>query len=65
MALPDVLVFSAGVGADETVNGGRVANVTALGDDVVQARARAYEAVDLITWPGMQYRRDIALTALA
>ncbi len=64
-ALPDVLLFSAGVGSDNTTNGGRVLNVTALGDDVSDARTRAYEAVDLITWPGMQFRRDIALAALA
>ena len=63
-SLPDVLVFSAGVGPDTTTNGGRVLNVTALGDDVSEARLRAYEAVDLISWPGMQQRRDIALAAL-
>ncbi len=62
-ALPDVLLFSAGVGPDNTTNGGRVLNVTALGDDVAHARARAYEAVDLISWPGMQHRQDIALSA--
>ena len=65
MALPEVLLYSAGVGPDNTTNGGRVLNVTALGDDVPQARTRAYEAIDLISWPGMQYRRDIALSALA
>jgi phosphoribosylamine--glycine ligase len=64
MSLPDVLVFSAGVGPNTTTNGGRVLDVTALGDDVAQARARAYEAIDLITWPGMQHRRDIALAAV-
>jgi len=64
MSLPDVLLFSAGVGPDTTTNGGRVLNVTALGDDVAHARARAYEAVDLISWPGMQHRRDIALAAV-
>ncbi|HEY2812880.1 MAG TPA: phosphoribosylamine--glycine ligase [Acidimicrobiales bacterium] len=64
MSLPDVLVFSAGVGPNTTTNGGRVLDVTALGDDVAQARARAYEAIDRITWPGMQHRRDIALAAV-
>lgn len=63
-ALPDVLLFSAGVGPDNTTNGGRVLNVTALGDDVAHARARAYEAVNLISWPAMQHRQDIALSAL-
>lgn len=65
IALPEVLLYSAGVGPGNTTNGGRVLNVTALGDDVPQARTRAYEAIDLISWPGMQYRRDIALSALA
>ena len=38
-ALPDVLVFSAGVGPGNTTNAGRVLNVTALGADVAGARA--------------------------
>jgi len=58
-ALPDVTVFSAGVGPGRVTNGGRVLNVTALGSDVREARRRAYEAVGLISWPGMFCRRDI------
>jgi phosphoribosylamine--glycine ligase len=58
-AMPDVTVFSAGVGPGGVTNGGRVLSVTALGNDVRDARERAYRAVDLITWPGMTYRRDI------
>jgi phosphoribosylamine---glycine ligase len=58
-ALPDVTVFSAGVGPGRTTNGGRVLNVTALGNDVPDARRRAYDAVNLISWPGMFCRRDI------
>jgi phosphoribosylamine--glycine ligase len=58
-AMADVTVFSAGVGPGATTNGGRVLNVTALGRDVADARARAYDAVSMISWPGMQYRRDI------
>jgi phosphoribosylamine--glycine ligase len=64
-ALPEVLVFSAGLGPDGTTNGGRVLNATALGDDVAAARTRAYEAVGLIDWPGMHHRTDIGLTAMA
>jgi phosphoribosylamine--glycine ligase len=41
--------------------GGRVLNVTALGTDAAEARARAYAAVERIDFPGCQYRRDIAL----
>jgi phosphoribosylamine--glycine ligase len=58
-AMNDVTVFSAGVGPGGVTNGGRVLNVTALGSDVREARARAYEAVDMISWPGMSFRRDI------
>jgi phosphoribosylamine--glycine ligase len=58
-AMTDVTVFSAGVGPGATTNGGRVLNVTALGRDVADARARAYDAISMISWPGMQYRRDI------
>ena len=39
--------------------GGRVLNVTALGETVLEAQARAYAAVDQIDWPGGFCRRDI------
>lgn len=63
-SLNDVEIFSAGIALGATTGGGRVLNVTGLGADVSQARARAYEAVGMIGWPGMQYRRDIGLSAL-
>ncbi len=62
-ALSDVIVFHAGTKLDGdriVTNGGRVLNVTALGDTFAQAIDRAYEAVSLISWDGMTYRRDIA-----
>jgi phosphoribosylamine---glycine ligase len=40
--------------------GGRVLAVTATGSDVADARARAYEGVARISFPGAQWRRDIA-----
>ena len=43
-------------------NGGRILNVTATGDDVGAARTRAYEAASRISFAGMRYRRDIALS---
>ena len=43
--------------------GGRVLSVTARGDDLAQARARAYEAVGLIDLPGSHHLTDIALAA--
>jgi phosphoribosylamine--glycine ligase len=58
------LVFHAGtaVRGDALVtNGGRILNVTGCGPSVADARSRAYAACDLISFPGMRYRRDIAL----
>ncbi|HJZ60027.1 MAG TPA: phosphoribosylamine--glycine ligase [Gemmataceae bacterium] len=66
--LPDVKVFHAGTKLDESgrvvTDGGRVLGVTALGDDLAAAKARAYEAVKKISFPGMHYRTDIADKAL-
>ena len=45
-------------------SGGRVLGVTALGQDIAEAVANAYQAVELISWPGAWYRRDIAHRAL-
>jgi phosphoribosylamine--glycine ligase len=42
--------------------GGRVLNVTALGDGTRSARAAAYAAADVISFDGKQMRRDIALS---
>jgi phosphoribosylamine--glycine ligase len=56
-------VFHAGTarrGRQLVTNGGRVLNVTAVGETVRDARARAYEAVARISFDGMRYRRDIA-----
>ena len=40
-------------------DGGRVLGVTAIGDDIGQARERAYEAARAIRFNGGWYRRDI------
>ena len=40
--------------------GGRVLNVTALGEDVRTARAAAYAGADVISFDGKTMRRDIA-----
>ncbi|HEX4613812.1 MAG TPA: phosphoribosylglycinamide synthetase C domain-containing protein, partial [Urbifossiella sp.] len=66
--IPDVRVFHAGTKIDEkgrvVTDGGRVLAVTALGDNLAAAKARAYEAVKLISFTGMHYRTDIADKAL-
>jgi len=58
-----VVVFHAGTrreGPRLLTAGGRVLDVTALGDDLVTARDRAYAAASRIRFEGVQYRRDIA-----
>ncbi len=66
-AADDVIVFRAGVATDDqgrcVTAGGRVLAVTGLGDNLAGAREAAYGAVSYISWPGMQYRTDIARTA--
>lgn len=66
-ALPGVTVYHAGTKLAEDgrvlTAGGRVLNVTALGDSFAQARDRAYEAVAAISWDGMFYRSDIGARA--
>lgn len=45
-------------------NGGRVLNVTALGDDFASARDLAYKAVEMIKFEGARYRSDIGARAM-
>jgi phosphoribosylamine--glycine ligase len=59
----DVIVFHAGTvseGKKVFVDGGRVLDVVGLGNTIEAARDRAYEAAERITWPGIEFRRDIA-----
>jgi phosphoribosylamine--glycine ligase len=62
-AVDGAFVFHAGTRREGDVlvtAGGRVFAVSALGSSIPDARARAYEAADHITWSGRQCRRDIA-----
>ena len=65
---PDVEVFHAGTALDASGqlvnNGGRVLGVTALGDTIADAQARAYAAVKKIHWKDCYYRTDIAAKAI-
>jgi len=51
-------------GDDIVTAGGRVLNVTALGETPAAARDAAYAGADLITFDGRQLRRDIAQRAV-
>ncbi|HFC3567168.1 TPA: phosphoribosylamine--glycine ligase, partial [Neisseria gonorrhoeae] len=61
-------VFHAGTTVNEKgdvlTNGGRILCVVGLGDDVAQAKAKAYGALEKISFDGMQYRKDIADKAI-
>ncbi len=65
--LEDVVVFHAGTAAKDAnivTNGGRVLGVTAMGQTIADAKAKAYEAVDKIKFDGAYCRRDIADKAI-
>ncbi|HZQ64766.1 MAG TPA: phosphoribosylamine--glycine ligase [Gaiellaceae bacterium] len=57
------LVFHAGTalrGDTLVTNGGRILDVTAVGDDLDEARRAAYDGATRISFAGARYRRDIA-----
>jgi phosphoribosylamine--glycine ligase len=57
------LVFQAGTAIRDgslVTNGGRILNVTGLGDSLAAARAAAYDAAAHIDFAGVRFRRDIA-----
>jgi phosphoribosylamine--glycine ligase len=64
---PDAMVFHAGTALAEdgsvVTSGGRVLTVAALGDTLVEARAKAYRNVQHVHFSRRHYRRDIAAPA--
>lgn len=65
--IKDVMVFHAGTAEKEgkiVTAGGRVLGVTALGNTIADAKAKAYQAVDMISFEGAYFRRDIADKAI-
>jgi phosphoribosylamine---glycine ligase len=60
------IVFHGGTAVRDgrlVTNGGRILSVTATGPTVAEARQRAYEGVDRVSFEGMRFRRDIAAVA--
>ncbi len=60
--MPEVMVYHAGTDRRDqrwVTHGGRVLGVTARGGHVLEARRLAYQAVEKVSFLGMQYRRDI------
>jgi len=65
--MKDVVVFHSGTKLKDgklVTDGGRVLGVTALGNTIVEAQDRAYEAVGKIHFENCHYRTDIADKAL-
>jgi len=57
-----VVVFHAGTGMQDgqlVTNGGRVLAVSAVANDLEQARARAYAGMDQVAFAGKHFRSDI------
>jgi phosphoribosylamine--glycine ligase len=67
-SLDGVTVFHAGTGTGDggeiLTAGGRVLGVSALGGDFASARDKVYEAVGMISFEDMYYRKDIASRTL-
>jgi len=60
------LVFQGGTAVRDgrvITNGGRILSVTATGASLSEARTKAYAAVDLVSFEGARFRRDIAAVA--
>ncbi len=66
-AMEDVKVFHAGTVLEQgrvLTNGGRVLGITAAGNNIADAQRKAYDAVQKISFDGMQFRTDIGLRAV-
>ncbi len=66
--VPGVVVFHAGTALADgqlVTAGGRVLGVSAIGDTLQEARARAYAAAGRIHFEGVYYRKDIGQQSLA
>jgi phosphoribosylamine---glycine ligase len=67
VAVEGVEIFHAGTKAEGgriLANGGRVLSVSAIGETVGEAQARAYQAISRIRWPDGFYRHDIGWRAV-
>ncbi len=65
-SIDKVQIYHAGTSATEqgvVASGGRVLTVTGIGEDLTEARNRAYRAISQIRLAGSFYRTDIALNA--
>lgn len=69
LEIDDVILFHAGTKLTQSTpryetSGGRVLGVTSIADSIKDAIDKAYKAVSMISFNGMQYRKDIGFKAL-
>ena len=60
----DIVIFHAGTKLTDgklVTSGGRVLNICATGKNLEEARAKVYEAAEIIDFDGKYYRKDIGL----
>ena len=65
--MDDAIIYHAGTKFESDsflTSGGRVLGVTTKGKDLNDALNKVYKAVDLISFEGMHYRKDIGKRAL-
>jgi phosphoribosylamine--glycine ligase len=67
-AIEGIDLYAAGVGRagdDLVTSGGRVLGMGASGPTISAARKKVYEAIPVVSWPEVGYRKDIAAEAAA
>ena len=60
--MKDITIYHAGTKSENgkiITSGGRVLGVTATADTLEEALSKAYNAVNAISFEGLQYRKDI------
>jgi phosphoribosylamine--glycine ligase len=65
--LEDITSFHSGTSEYNgkiVTSGGRVLGITALGNDVNEARQKAYHSINRLSFEGMHFRKDIGIKAL-
>jgi phosphoribosylamine--glycine ligase len=59
----DAFIYHSGTSLNNqniiVTNGGRVIAITGMGNNIAEALQKSYEAVNLICFEGIQYRKDI------
>lgn len=66
--IKDIVIFHAGTKTEEittATNGGRVLGVTAMDASIQESLAKAYKAIESISFEGMQFRKDIGSKSIS